>query len=112
MLVPNSFAIISLMKIIIIVADSNRKNLVFSVNSLRAYSLDESIKLAKEAKLELVHTVKTGQWFPAINLSNRPEIIGTLYNQRPRTPNAHPRSSDRGRQIHAEFYPFARNILK
>ena len=51
------------------------------------------------------------QWLPAINLSNRPEIIGTLYNQRSRTPNAYPRSSDRGKQIHAEFYPFARSIL-
>lgn len=49
------------MKIILVVTDSQGKNLVFAVDTLRAYSLDESIKLAKEAKLESVHAVKAGQ---------------------------------------------------
>ena len=49
------------MKIILVVTDAKGKNLVFSTNVLRVYSLDESIKLAKEGKLESVHAVKTSQ---------------------------------------------------
>ena len=52
------------------------------------------------------------QWLPVIDLSNRPEIIGTLYNQPPRTPNKNPEPSDRGVQIHKEFYPLTRSILE
>ena len=49
------------MKIVLIVTNSKGKNLVFSMDSLKAYSLDESVKLAKEGKLASVHIVKTGQ---------------------------------------------------
>ncbi len=49
------------MKIILVVTDSHGKNLIFSTDSLKAYSLDESIKLAKQGKLDAVHTVKTGR---------------------------------------------------
>jgi hypothetical protein len=51
------------------------------------------------------------QWLPTIDLSNRTDIIGTLYNQRPRKPNKNPVSSNRGKQIHNEFYTLAKNIL-
>ena len=49
------------MKIILVVTDSKGKNLVFSSDSLQSFSLDESIKLATDAKLESVHVVKKGQ---------------------------------------------------
>lgn len=49
------------MKIVLVVTDSRGKNLVFSTDSLKSYSLDESVKLAKSGKLESVHVVKTGQ---------------------------------------------------
>ena len=49
------------MKIVLVVTDSKGENLVFSTDSLKAYSLDESIKLAKRSKLDSVHTVKTGR---------------------------------------------------
>lgn len=48
------------MKIILVITDSGGKNLVFSTDSLRTYSIDESIKLIKKGKLEEVHAVKTG----------------------------------------------------
>ena len=49
------------MKIVLVITDSKGRNLVFSVDSLKAYSLDESVKLSKQGKLESVHAVKTGQ---------------------------------------------------
>lgn len=49
------------MKVILVVTDSKGKNLVFSTNALKSYSLNESIKLAEKEKLEFVHAVKTGQ---------------------------------------------------
>jgi hypothetical protein len=52
------------------------------------------------------------QWLPVIDLSDRPEIIGTLYSQPPREPNTNPGSSDRGAQIHQEFYLLAKTILR
>ncbi len=52
---------ISFMKIILAVTDSKGKSLVFATDVLKSYSLSESIKLAKEVKLESVHTVKTRQ---------------------------------------------------
>lgn len=51
------------------------------------------------------------QWLPVIDLSDRPEIIGTLYSQKKRTPNKTPRPTDRGMQIQQEFYPLANSIL-
>ncbi len=52
------------------------------------------------------------QWLPVIDLSHRPEIIGTLYSQPPRKPNKNPGPSDRGTQIHEEFYPLSKTILR
>jgi|SRR3989344_473230 len=49
------------MKIILVITDAKGKNLVFSTDALKAYSLDESIKLAKRGGLESVHVVETGQ---------------------------------------------------
>jgi hypothetical protein len=49
------------MKIILVITDSKGKNLVFSTDALKSYSLDETVKLAKEGNLESVHVVKTGQ---------------------------------------------------
>lgn len=52
------------------------------------------------------------QWLLVIDLSDRPEIIGTLYSQKKRTPNKTPRPTDRGVQIKNEFYPLATKILR
>ncbi len=50
-------------------------------------------------------------WAYKIDLSNRPEIIGTLYSQGLGEPKTNPRSSDRGLQIAQEFYPLFKFIL-
>ena len=46
------------MKIILVVTDSKRKNLVFVSDKLEVFSLDEAVRLAKEGKIEGVHVVK------------------------------------------------------
>lgn len=54
-------ATIPIMKIMLAVTDSKGKNLVFSTDALKAYSLSETIKLTVEEKLKSIHAVKTGQ---------------------------------------------------
>lgn len=51
-------------------------------------------------------------WAHKIDLSNRPEILGTLYSQGLGEPKFTPGPSDRGLQIAREFYPFAKKILE
>lgn len=50
------------MKIILVATDSKGKNLVFISDALRAYSLPEAVRLAREGKIESVYPVskKTG----------------------------------------------------
>jgi hypothetical protein len=50
-------------------------------------------------------------WSSHIDLSNRPEIIGTLYHQGYGDPHAHPESIERGEQIAEEFYPLAKKWI-
>jgi len=50
-------------------------------------------------------------WSPHIDLTNRLDIIGTLYNQGYGNPNPHPESIGRGDQIADEFYPLAKKWL-
>lgn len=45
------------MRIILVVADSSGRNLVFVSDALRAYSLEDAAKLAKDGKLEGVYPV-------------------------------------------------------
>src|SRR3989338_4786547 len=47
-----------------------------------------------------------------VDLSKRPEILGTLYSKGSGTPNAHPESSERGKQIAGEFCKLAKIWLK
>lgn len=192
------------MKVIIAITDSKGKNLAFSMHTLKSYSLNESIKLAKEEKIdpstlgaiiidEVARTnpweealdklgaafvgintsagiaqvtietarkliqkeyynpnpsdkklskenvVKTSRaylydyvilprhstyfaaarirqtidyWAHEIDLSHRPEILGTLYSQGLGDPKSNPGASDRGLQIAQEFYPLAKKTLK
>ena len=51
-------------------------------------------------------------WMPYVDLSKRPEILGTLYSKGSGTPNAHPESSERGKQIAGEFYKLAKLWLR
>ena len=51
-------------------------------------------------------------WAHETDLSNRPEIIGTLYSWKLGSPKPNPGSSPRGLQISQEFYPLAQKILK
>jgi hypothetical protein len=80
----------------------NRKALI-------AY-LDEpthSINFAAAAIRQIIDT-----WKPSIDLSKRPEIIGTIYSQgNIRKPHAKPQSNARGDQIKNEFYPMAIETL-
>lgn len=151
------------MRIVLVVTNSRRKNLVFSADTLKAYTLNEAVELAKRRALESVHSVKTGrgsylranpnpsdknlsrenvgavtrrylydyvvqpkhsiyfaaarmreiidQWSGKIDLSDRLEIIFTLYHQKPRTPNLTPGPDKRGLQIQKEFLPLAESIL-
>ena len=50
-------------------------------------------------------------WLPHIDLTNRPDIIGTLYHQGYGSPNPHPESIERGEQIANEFYSLAKKWL-
>jgi hypothetical protein len=50
-------------------------------------------------------------WSPYIDLSKRPEIIGTLYSQGYGKPKVNPQSIDRGDQIGGEFYGLAKKWL-
>ncbi|MEK7122421.1 MAG: hypothetical protein AAB855_01040, partial [Patescibacteria group bacterium] len=50
-------------------------------------------------------------WSEYIDLSNRADIIGTLYHQGYGDPKMNPESNDRGRQIATEFYPVAKRWL-
>ena len=45
------------MKIILVVTDSRKKNLIFVTNKFQTLSLDEAINLAKDNKIEGVHVV-------------------------------------------------------
>jgi sarcosine oxidase gamma subunit len=47
-------------KIVLVVTDSKEKNLVFAADTLKAYPLDESIKLTKQGSIENIHVVRTG----------------------------------------------------
>lgn len=51
-------------------------------------------------------------WSNFIDLSLRPEIIGTLYNQGLGKPNLEPKSIPRGDQIATEYYEYAKKWLK
>lgn len=48
------------MKIILVISDTQRKNIVFVTDVLTVYSLPEAIKAIKSGKIQSVHTVKTG----------------------------------------------------
>ena len=48
------------MKIILVISDTQRKNLVFVTDALKVYSLLEAIKAIQNGKIQSVHTVKTG----------------------------------------------------
>lgn len=50
-------------------------------------------------------------WSEYIDLSNRSEIIGTLYHKGYGEPKANPRSNERGQQIADEFYPLAKKWI-
>ena len=50
-------------------------------------------------------------WSTHIDLTNRPEIIGTLYHKGYGNPHAHPESNKRGDQIAEEFYQLAKKWL-
>lgn len=53
------------------------------------------------------------RWADAFNISDRPDIIGTLYSAKDsgKQPRGNPEPNARGRQIQREFYPLARSIL-
>ncbi|MEK7192824.1 MAG: hypothetical protein AAB682_01685 [Patescibacteria group bacterium] len=50
-------------------------------------------------------------WSRYVDLSNRPEIIGTLYHQGYGRPHPNPESNKRGEQIANEFYGYAKEWL-
>ncbi|MFY9462565.1 MAG: hypothetical protein WAP52_00055 [Candidatus Sungiibacteriota bacterium] len=51
------------------------------------------------------------EWKRSIDISQRPEIIATLYHLPYIDPHAHPQPNDRGLQIANEFYKLAREWL-
>lgn len=50
-------------------------------------------------------------WAPFMDLSKRPEVMGTLYSLSQK-PSKRPVITRRGRQIKNEFYPIARKVLR
>jgi hypothetical protein len=53
------------------------------------------------------------RWENAFDISDRPDLIGTLYSasDSKKKPHDKPKPSDRGKQIQEEFYPLAKQIL-
>lgn len=51
-------------------------------------------------------------WEHKVDLSLRPEILGTLYSQGLGDPKTDPMPSERGVQIAEEFYPFSKEIFR
>jgi hypothetical protein len=63
------------------------------------------------AAAEIKRTID--EWRPLIDLSKRPEIIGTLYSLgKKKKPHANPKPNDRGEQIKNEFYKIAIKVLR
>ena len=67
-----------------------------------------------------VHSVALGaarirqiidSWKPKVDLSKKPDIVGTLYSLPSHTPHPNPKSNPRGRQIGSEFYRLAKKVL-
>lgn len=103
-------------------------------DTLRVYTLEEAVQLAKAEKFENVYSVngRSGaylrtrpnifavarmralidEWRRFVDLSQRPEIIATLYHLPYKKPHADPRPNDRGLQIVKEFYPLAKNWIQ
>lgn len=50
----------TIMKIILVICDTQRRNLVFVTDTMKVYSLPEAVKAAKSNQIQFVHTVKTG----------------------------------------------------
>ena len=50
------------------------------------------------------------RWMPFIDISNKPEIVGSVYSQYHK-PHSNPEPNDRGLQIAGEFYTLAKKIL-
>lgn len=48
------------MKIILVISDTQRRNLVFVTDTMKVYSLPEAVKAIKNNQIQFVHTVKTG----------------------------------------------------
>ena len=51
------------------------------------------------------------RWISFVDLSKRPEIIGTLYSIGDGEPKTNPQPNDRGLQIANEFYSIAKGVL-
>jgi len=51
-------------------------------------------------------------WSKHIDLSDRPEILATLYHLEYRKPRSNPESDERGNQIAVEFYELAKKLLE
>lgn len=52
-----------------------------------------------------------GEWSKERDISDMPEILGTLYHRSYVKPHAHQTPNDRGKQIAKEFYGFAKHWL-
>jgi len=51
------------------------------------------------------------RWAPESDISNRPDILGTVYSLEEKPIHDNPDSNDRGKQIANEFYPLAKKAL-
>lgn len=51
-------------------------------------------------------------WSNTVDISNRPEIIATLYSAKPKTPHIYPKPNERGMQVATEFYKLAKRFLQ
>ncbi|MEK7376345.1 MAG: DUF3892 domain-containing protein [Candidatus Margulisiibacteriota bacterium] len=85
------------------ISKTSRKNLYRYVENPK-----HSIYFAAAIILRIID-----EWAPFVDLSNRPEIIGTLYSLgKKKKPHSHPESVPRGEQIKNEFYKIAKKALK
>ncbi|MEK7193047.1 MAG: hypothetical protein AAB682_02820 [Patescibacteria group bacterium] len=83
------------------------------INLKRAYLFKYAVQPKHNIRFEAAHIKSIiDHWSNFLDLTSRPEIIGTLYSIGRGTPKTNPIASERGLQIIGEFYDYAKKWLK
>ena len=81
-------------------------------NEDRAYLYKYVVEPKHNARFAAAHIRDLiNEWMKAVNISQRPEIIATLYSNKYKPPRSNPEASERGEQITTEFYKLSKKWL-